>query len=498
MAWQEKLPDAVKWGLVPYTRGLGLEIGCGPRTTFPHFVGVDELPNTKLFGSMAQPDMVVKDVTSLPNLAGGQYDFVFAPFHPDDKHKMALPEWWRLLKTGGHLCLYWNRSTEAEMRAAVKGWDLAHDEAVEWERADGEKIMGRFQVYRKLDSGGHSQNTFTARAPKPKKTVAVVRLGAFGDMVQTSSIFPGLKAEGFHLTLFTATRGYDVVKHDPHVDAFVLQDQDQIPIQELGEFWKWLKTRYTHFVNLSETVEGTLLAFPGRATHEWPHALRHALLDYNYLEVVHAAAGVPFPPKQKFYATDMEIAWAKKERQRIGGSKVILWTLSGSSIHKVWPYLDQIIARILTTAPDARIVLVGDELSQVLEQGWENEPRVVLRSGVWNIRQTLAFIDQADLLVGPETGVMNAAGFHRVPKIVTLSHSSVENLTRDWKNCTSLTPKATPCYPCHQLHYDSTYCPRVKRDDAADGVAACQADISADVMWDAVKPYLLSAVHKVA
>jgi hypothetical protein len=46
MAWQEKLPDDVKWGLVAYTRGMGLEVGCGPKTTFPHFIGVDSLPNS--------------------------------------------------------------------------------------------------------------------------------------------------------------------------------------------------------------------------------------------------------------------------------------------------------------------------------------------------------------------------------------------------------------------------------------------------------------------
>jgi hypothetical protein len=55
MAWQEKLPDAVKWGLVPYTRGMGFEVGCGPKKTFPHFISVDRLPNTRLYGSTCSP-----------------------------------------------------------------------------------------------------------------------------------------------------------------------------------------------------------------------------------------------------------------------------------------------------------------------------------------------------------------------------------------------------------------------------------------------------------
>jgi hypothetical protein len=84
-------------------------------------------------------------------------------------------------------------------------------------------------------------------------------------------------------------------------------------------------------------------------------------------------------------------------------------------VHKTWPYLDKIVAMILTNTTGC-VVLVGDESCQLLEQNWEAESRVVRRSGVWSIRQTLAFIDQADLLVGPETGVMNAAGLHPVPE----------------------------------------------------------------------------------
>lgn len=451
---------------------MGFEVGSGPKKTFPHFIGVDHLPNTRLYGSAVQPDMVVKTVTRLDGVASKSWDFVFSPKHPNDTEEVDLAEWWRVLKIGGHLCIYSAKSVEAAMKPQA-GWEMMEDEAV-----DG----GHFQVYRKTAS-----QKCKPKPKRPEKTCAVVRLGAFGDLVQASSIFPGLKAEGWHITLYTAPRGYDVVKHDPNVDAFVLQDPDQVPIHELGSFWNWLKKRHDRFINLSETVEGNLLVTPDRSMHAWPHALRHALLDVNYLEVVHGVAGVPFPPKQRFYATAEEKAWAQLERSKMGGSKVVLWTLSGSSVHKTWPHLDQIIGRIMMASPDARVVLAGDESCKLLEQGWEAESRVLKRSGVWSIRQTLAFIDQADLLVGPETGVMNAAGLHPVPKIVTLSHSSVENLTKHWVNCESLTPKNTPCYPCHQLHYGREFCP----EDPESGTAKCQADISADQMWQAMTPYLL-------
>ena len=46
---------------------------------------------------------------------------------------------------------------------------------------------------------------------------------------------------------------------------------------------------------------------------------------------------------------------------------------------------------------------------KLLEVGWEQEKRVVTKSGKWSVRDTLAFLDVCDVVVGPETGVLNAA-----------------------------------------------------------------------------------------
>lgn len=422
----------IKWPLVPYTRGNGIQTGSDEKL-FPHFVGVDPY--------------------KLSLLASQSWNFVVA--------NESIPEAWRLLKVGGYLCLQ-------DGKPEAKGWDQVED--------------GEWKVYRKTLG---EKYRFSCKEPKPIKTCAVIRYGAFGDVIQTSSIFPWLKEQGYHITFYCSDRAYPVAQHDPHVDRFVVQDTDQVPQHELGEFWGYLKSQYTKFINLSESIEGTLLALPGRANHEWSHEVRHKYLNHNYLEITHDIAGVPFPPRQKFYRTDQEKAWARKERS---GNPVILWTLAGSSIHKTWPYLDQVIARLLVTFPSCRIYLVGDELCQLLESGWEGESRVIRKSGKWSIRQTLSFLPECDLIVGPETGVMNAAGFLPVPKIVTLSHSSEENLTKHWVNCVSLTPLNTACYPCHQLHYSSEFCPRGET-----GTSICQENISVDAMWSVINERLRKA-----
>lgn len=482
----------IRWELVEYTNGTGLDLGCGQFKAFPHFIGVD---NGHHWG-MKGVDVPVKTCEKLDVFASQSMDFVFSSHlleHIVDT-KLALKEWWRVLKVGGYLILYLphkelypNCGTEGanpdhkhdfmpeDIEAVMKdlgGWDLVrnetHSEGIEY---------SFFQVYKKFSGDKHR---YGYREPKPEKTCAIVRYGAFGDAIQTSSVFPQLKEQGYHITVYTTDVGNEILKNDPHVNRIIIQGKDQVPNPELGRFWDFLKTKYTKFINFSESVERSLLAMPGDIRHGWSHDMRHKYLNANYLEFMADIAGVPYQAKQKFYPTEEEKTWARKTRATLDG-KVILWSLSGSAIHKAWPHLDAAIARILLRDKTTRVVLVGDELCQLLEQGWEAEPRVICRSGKWSMRQSLAFAQLCDLVIGSETGVLNAVAFDRVPKIVSMSHSSVENLTRDWVNCISLEPK-TACYPCHQLHYNFNHCPR----DEATGVAQCQADITVGDMDAAI------------
>ena len=296
-------------------------------------------------------------------------------------------------------------------------------------------------------------------------------------------MFPGLKEQGYHITFYTGTIGEAVTKFDPHIDRCVMQTDDAVPNEQLGRFWRALEKKYDKFVNLCETVERTFLAMKGNINFIWPHHMRHKYLNANYLEFVHDMAGVPLPPRIKFYPAPEEAQWAREEHARVG-SKVALWVLSGSAIHKVWPYLDIVIERVLRKT-DARFVLIGDEQCKKLEEGWEDNPRVYCRSGKWSVRETLAFAQVADLVIGPETGVLNAVSMEPMPKIVMLSHSSVENLTRDWVNTVSLY-SSTECYPCHRLHMVVDGFKDCVESKSIPGIAACQADLLPGVVEDSI------------
>ena len=412
-------------------------------------------------------------------------------------YKAALKDWWRCLKVGGYLVLYLPHKkfypnigqpganpdhvhdfepTDIidAMRGVGNGWDLVRRQ----DRSDGAEYSFLL-VFQKREDGRVSYSWMTEAFGRPKKTVCIVRYGGFGDMIQAANILPELKRQGYHVTFMTTPKGQEVLQHDPHIDAWFIQDTDQVPNWELPAFWSVVGKRFSRFINLCESVEGTLLAMPGRANHAWPQALRHEQMDRNYLEFTAKLAEVPYVSESKFYPTEEERSAAQA---RLGSGLNVLWALAGSSCHKFYPGQDAVIARILLENEDCRVFLVGDPACKILEAGWENEHRVVCLSGELGIRDTLALAQQCNVVIGCETGVLNAVAFEANRKVCLLSHSSHENLTKHWENAIALAPAGLDCYPCHRLHHTREFC----REDKETGAAMCMRMIDPALVYSAV------------
>jgi ADP-heptose:LPS heptosyltransferase len=226
----------------------------------------------------------------------------------------------------------------------------------------------------------------------------------------------------------------------------------------------------------------------GEKAFYWNKDFRDLVMSVDYFDATHTIAGVmDYPKRPKFYPNAKESKWAKGYREKLGpGNKVILWALSGSSVHKYYPKMDEVIAKILLTYPDAKIVFVGDNACRLIESAWINEKRIKRKSSVWNIRETLAFMQHCDVVVGTETGVLNAASFETMKKVIILSHSSPKNLGTSWLNTSVITPKNTPCYPCHKLHYGWATC----HYDEATGGALCAANVDPWDVFNAIREAL--------
>jgi len=109
MTWRIDDPQGneaakVRWELVEYTNGRGLDLGCGQFKAFPHFIGVD---NGHHWG-MKGVDVHVDTCEDLSLFATQSMDFVFSSHLLEHivNYKSALKEWLRVIKPNGYLILY--------------------------------------------------------------------------------------------------------------------------------------------------------------------------------------------------------------------------------------------------------------------------------------------------------------------------------------------------------------------------------------------------------
>ena len=93
----------IKYLTVPYTRGTGVDIGCGPERVWPHAIGLDRF---------LSPDgaAVSTDIRKLEMFADASMDWAFSSHALEDfaaeETNAILSEWWRMVRPGGHLVLY--------------------------------------------------------------------------------------------------------------------------------------------------------------------------------------------------------------------------------------------------------------------------------------------------------------------------------------------------------------------------------------------------------
>jgi hypothetical protein len=131
----------------------------------------------------------------------------------------------------------------------------------------------------------------------------------------------------------------------------------------------------------------------------------------------------------------------------------------------MYPYFHLVLGELTARYQDILVVSVGDSECRLLER--PAGTRYLPRSGTWELRTSMVMTKWADLVIGPETGVLNAAGCFDTPKITLLSHSKHENLCKHWSHDYCLAPQGVFCHPCHTLHY--THAPAPNKCAACDG-----------------------------
>ena len=341
------------------------------------------------------------------------------------------------------------------------------------------KIPLKAQIYEPLEN----QN----------RDVLVIRTGGFGDGLLASYVAGRLKKADpeRHITYLVSENAGKVLQHNPNVDRLLVFERHRYGDESFGTMAHNFVPRFKRLIYLNETVESLLLPGSKNGWFHWPQALRHELCNRNYEEVTSAVAELTWEPDcVGFYPTEDEKALAK-----LPPGINVAWALSGSTEHKTWPYQGIALARLLLKHPDISFhllgggdrdrKLIGVVLQQVEQIVGKNEMHRVYHDLDEDLRVDYARAQKCDILVAPETGALWACAYQRNHKVVLLSHSSQENLTKHWRNTVALEPQDCALFPCHKLHFSGDECPTNK-----EGVSVCAAAIPVDSVVTAVNEAL--------
>lgn len=465
---------------IPYLDGKGFDVGCGDQPVVTWATGID----------LHKAADINSDGRDLSQTTSGSLDFVFSSHFIEHcvGYEDVLAEWWRTIRVGGHLVLYWPHPdhyprigqfganadhkhdiTPDAMRAAMfrvsartgHGWDQ-----VENETRSGGNEYSQFAVFRKRADLGCEGGAFE-RNPEGRPRAVVIRFGAIGDIISATSVLPGIKAAGYDVTFACSSKAREWIETNPYVDEFMsLPASDAIHLIQ-----PMLAERFDRVVDLTHTFEAAVLALPHSPSSRWPASARRKMAAVDYLTLMASIADQSSIGMPEFHPTPSEHEWARKGRS----STTIAWALKGSGPQKWYPWVPQVLTRLLMARPDVDVVLLaGEEVRDLADQivlrvrqyaGVSAQLRVTNACGSFSVRQSLAAIDSADLAVGVETGLMWAVARKRTPKVLICSHSDPRQF-RSWLNTVALhsNPK---CGPCIRLISDWDQCHRVPETGAA-------------------------------
>jgi len=350
--------------------------------------------------------------------------------------------------------------------------------------------------------------------PKPKLNkgwACVVRLGSVGDNIMASAVLPYLRWKYGKVEVICSEPYHVIFENNPHIDKLTVKKSgtpggDGMAFQS---YWLDRSDDYEFFVHLSHTCEGLRAIAASQTAFYWPAAARRKLFGQSYLETVADIAGVPYSElKPDFYPTPDEIDKALEIKRSIGG-RYIAWVLSGSRWDKLWPHTMTAVARIIKEL-HWPVIMTGvpgkdHELASVIVEHVRRangsvdglhlamSPETVNPS--WPIRRVLTQVQQADIVVAPDTGPAWAVAYHDMAKIVLVSHAGADSITKHWRNTVTLhaDQARVPCWPCHLLHDSKESCQRVSGSNDEVG-AACISDIGVERVLGAIRDTAITEV----
>lgn len=483
--FEKRLGHVPTFAAAAYIHGRGVHLGGGPGGLFPR----RSFARNK-FCVVADPrggpevNIASEDISLL---APGEWDWVCIedPFITPHNVTKAC----KLLKHGGHLILVGSELIPVEYKKASL---IAKHISAEIKHEDTSYQIGIYRYSRDGKKG-------VAPWKKPEgKRACVCRFGALGDQITMTPLIRALYEDGYRVTTLVSADNAVVLQNNPYIDNVLIQERDFVFNPELKNYWAYWKNEYDVYINLSESVEGSILKTEGRRDYYTSKEERQT--DQNYYQRTLALGGYPDadPTPELFFTKKEEkemLKWLETARD---GGPFIVWSVRGSSHHKVYPMMWPVMEEWLANNPEGKFALVGGPDAAKWVGTAPLPDRVLSLVGKTTVRESFLLTKYADLVIGPETGVMNAASCFETPKVLLLSHSSGDALARYWKNTIALAPH-TECHPCFQMHYSLESCPLIELFDDNDNgglvLPKCTIGIEPDEVLAAINSQLGEHYH---
>lgn len=329
-----------------------------------------------------------------------------------------------------------------------------------------------------------------------KRWAGIARFGGIGDNLIAASVLHPLKKMGYLTEVITEEPNHVVYLHNPLIDKLSVKGSGDIPKADQKNWQHWIDSRareFDLFLHASHSCEGRHAIHEHMTSFWWRDEYRRRLCAGSYLETVHDIMGVPHEFGPLFFTSEEERAHAALIKAAVG--PCVAWVISGSRIDKVYPYAGMAIARIIRELKIPVVVMSGSSdkeytmLTSIRDHvARQNGTRDGLHLALpdkggekcWPLRSALAFLHGCELIVSPDTGPAWACAFEPMPKVIMVSHASDENITKHWRNTTTLhaDPLRVSCWPCHRLHDRIETC----RPNKEDNGAACISDISVETV----------------
>lgn len=300
-------------------------------------------------------------------------------------------------------------------------------------------------------------------APGKKPRLLLIAYRAFGDWLYSVPILPHL-FERYEVYLETNLKVYQLVHDDPRfadISVFAYEKYAPETWPELFEKrWKACEEKWKpdRILNLNGTLEVTCVALQWQKEFTLPWEERRAHFGKrSFVDAVFERAEIPVPTDPKLdevYFHPHEIDFVARWRVKHSQHFVVILPIAGSTAQKVFHnYLD-VTTEILNRYPEAVVYMAGDAACGLLVP---QHPRVFNMAGNNPIKQSILMTKYADMVIGPETSLLVAAGLWGTPKIMFCTTSSIYQCCKYHKNDYSM-QAPLPCSPCHRAIYYENDC----------------------------------------